>query len=299
MTFNKILSHYKLFAFKTQGKVCTNRNRRRRCDHFFSSLVVLCQYGCMPALQKPQSYNLLSINWPITLINNNGGPPLFRDVQLSSFAFFHVSSSFPLILSGIPVHAMLVLTVSLIFCPVVPPAIVGDWHGKCFLLKVGGWKECFPLQSPHHNFDALKIFPPFFVLNAGDSPTGWREQTGTCANGQLIGFMVHLAVQKIACLLLVFNTQFDVNLKTFYIILLHTCTHASWQTECGVMNVISFLWAAGMQNSWEGIYLCQHGRRADYCRRRGKRWECEFTEEKEVGKHPVADLNFLEHMTVG
>jgi len=123
-------------------------------------------------------------------------------------------------------------------------------------------------------------FSPFFVWNVGDSPTGWREQTGTCTNGQLIGFMVHFAVQNNACLLLVFNTQFDVNLKTFYIILLHTYTHAAWQTECGVMNVISFLVAAGMQNSWEGIYLCQHGRRADYCRRWGKK--CEFTEEKEV-----------------
>lgn len=140
----------------------------------------------------------------------------------------------------------------------------------CFLLKVGGWKQCFPLQSPHHNFDALQIFfPLFFVPNAGDSPTGWKELAGTSTNGQLIGFMVQLAVQNVLCLILVFNTQFDVNLKTFYIILLHTCTHAACQTKCGVMNVISFLWAAGTQNSWEGIYLCQHGRRADYC----KRWE--------------------------
>ncbi len=37
------------------------------------------------------------------------------------------------------------------------------------------------------------------------------------------------------------------------------------------MNVISFWRAAGMQNSWEGIYLCQHGRRADYCRRWGRK----------------------------
>lgn len=112
------------------------------------------------------------------------------------------------------------------------------------------------------------FFSPFFVWNAGDSPTGWKEQAGTSTNGQL---MVQLAVQNVACLILVFNTQFDVNLKTFYIILLHTCTHAACQTKCGVMNVISFLWAAGMQNSWEGIYLCQHGRRVDYCKRWGKK----------------------------
>lgn len=34
-----------------------------------------------------------SIYWLITLINNNGGPPLFSDVLLSSF--FHVSSCIP------------------------------------------------------------------------------------------------------------------------------------------------------------------------------------------------------------
>lgn len=156
------------------------------------------------------------------------------------------------------------------------PWFLLPWLGTdmpmCFLLKVGGWKQCFPLQSPHHIFDALQIFfLPFFVCNAGDSPTGWKEQAETCTNGQLIDFMIHLVVQNIACLLLVFNTQFDVNLKTFYIVLLHICTHAACQTKCGVMNVISCLWAAGMQNSCEGIYLCQHGKCADYCRRWGKK----------------------------
>lgn len=141
-----------------------------------------------------------------------------------------------------------------------------------------------------------RFFPPFFVWNAGDSPTGWKEQAGTSTNGQLIGFMVHLAVQNIACLLLVFNTQFDVNLKTFYIILLHTCTQEACQTKCGVMNVIIFLRAAGMQNSWEGIYLCQHGRCADYCRRWGKKVRVWIYQK---GRRRANILSLLEHMTVG
>lgn len=114
------------------------------------------------------------------------------------------------------------------------------------------------------------------------------ESTVPCTIGQIIDFMVHLAVQTSPACFVVFNTQFDVNLKTFYIILLHTCKHTACQTKCGVMNVISFLRAAGMQNSWEGIYLCQHGRRADYCRRWGRKvrvWICQRKGGRETSCH--------------
>ncbi len=48
--------------------------------------------------------------------------------------------------------------------------------------------------------------------------------------GHIIEFMVHLAVQTSPACFAVFNTQFDVNPKTFYIILLHTCKYTVCQT---------------------------------------------------------------------
>lgn len=64
----------------------------RAIFHSFSSLVGFCQYGQPFRSLKATTY--WSIYWPITLINNNGGPPLFSNVPLSSSAFFHVFSSF-------------------------------------------------------------------------------------------------------------------------------------------------------------------------------------------------------------
>lgn len=152
---------------------------------------------------------------------------------------------------------------------------------------MGGWKQCFPLQSSHHSFDALQIFYSPFCVKSKIFPR-WMMRACWNMHDQIIDFMVHLMVQTSPACFVVFNTQFDVNLKTFYIILLHTCKHTACQTKCGVMNVISFLWAAGMQNSWEGIYLCQHGRRADYCRRWGKKvrvWICQRKGGRQTSCH--------------
>lgn len=104
-----------------------------------------------------------SIYWLITLINNNGGPPLFSDVLL--FCFLSCLFIYPLPFSQASQLMQCLFSQSV---SSAAPWLLLPWLGTdmpvCFLLKVGGWKQCFPLQSSHHSFDALQIFcSPFYV----------------------------------------------------------------------------------------------------------------------------------------